>query len=82
LAWGAVPNTEKILNESANDVIDRIRDGIALLEKSGVDRADLTEKMLVTPACGCANMAVEQCESVYKILAELQTQSGANMFGS
>ena len=81
LAWGAVPNTEKILDETANDVINRIRSGIELLEKSGVDRALLTEKMLVTPACGCASMTVEQTEKVYKILTELQKQSGDNIFG-
>ncbi len=81
LAWGAVPNTEKILDETSNDVIDRIRNGIELLEKTGVKRALLAEKMLVTPACGCASMTVEQTEKVYKILAELQKQSGDNIFG-
>jgi hypothetical protein len=81
LAWGAVPNTEKILDETAINVINRIRDGIDLLEKSGVDRTLLTEKMLVTPACGCASLTVEQSEKVYAILAELQKRSGADIFG-
>jgi hypothetical protein len=81
LAWGAVPNTEQILDETTNDVINRIRSGIELLEKSGVDRALLTEKILVTPACGCASMTVEQTEKVYKILTELQKLSGDNIFG-
>lgn len=81
LAWGAVPNTEKILDETTGNVIDRIRKGIQLLEKSGIDRSLLTERMLVTPACGCAGMTVEQSEKVYEILTELQKQSGDNMFG-
>jgi hypothetical protein len=81
LAWGAVPNTEKILDETAKDVINRICKGIELLEKSGVDRSLLTETMLVTPACGCASMTVEQSEKVYQILTELQKQSSDNIFG-
>jgi hypothetical protein len=82
LAWGAVPNTEKILDETAVDVIDRIRNGIDLLQRSGVDRALLTQNMLVTPACGCASMPVEQSEKVYAILAELQKRSVADISGS
>jgi hypothetical protein len=82
LAWGAVPNTEKILDETAGDVINRIRNGLDLLEKSGVDRSLLTEKMMVTPACGCASMTLDESERVYKILSELQKKSGADVFGS
>jgi hypothetical protein len=82
LAWGAVPNTDNVVDEETIDVINRIRNGIDLLEKAGVDRALLTEKMLVTPACGCANMTLENCERVYRILAELQKKSGAGIFGS
>jgi hypothetical protein len=81
LAWGAVPNTEKILDETADSVIDRIRNGMALLEKSGVDRTLLRQRMLVTPACGCASITVEQSERVYQILSELQRRSGTDIFG-
>ncbi len=82
LAWGAVPNTEKILDETADGVLTRIAEGIEMLEKAGVDRSILTEKVLVTPACGCASMTVPQSEKVYEILAELNAKSADNIFGN
>jgi len=71
LAWGAVPNTEKVQQETSDDIVRRISAGIDLLEKNGVDRGDLTQKLLVTPACGCAGLTLEQTEKVYSLLSEL-----------
>lgn len=74
LAWGAVPNTDKIVHESADDVVRRIREGISMLEKTGIDRGLLTRHLLVTPACGCSGLSVELTEKVYGVLADLNTQ--------
>jgi hypothetical protein len=71
LAWGAVPNTEKVEQESTDDIVRRIRAGIELLEKRGVDRRALTQRLLVTPACGCAGLTLEQTEKAYLLLSEL-----------
>jgi hypothetical protein len=72
LAWGAVPNTERVEQETSDDTVRRIREGIALLEKSGVDRGALTRKLLVTPACGCVGLTLEQTQKVYDLLSELE----------
>ncbi|MBI4961725.1 MAG: hypothetical protein HY913_00465 [Desulfomonile tiedjei] len=72
LAWGAVPNTEKVEQEAADDIIRRIKAGIDLLERSGLDRGALTQRLLVTPACGCAGLTVGQTETVYARLSELE----------
>jgi len=71
LAWGAVSNTEKVEEETSEDVVRRIGAGIDLLEKNGVNRQDVTQKLLVTPACGCAGLTLEQTEKVYGLLSEL-----------
>jgi len=71
LAWGAVPNTEKVQQETSDDIVRRISAGIELLEKNGVDRGDLTQKLIITPACGCAGLTLEQTEKVYSLLSEL-----------
>ncbi len=70
LAWGAVPNTERIEQETSSDVVRRIRSGLGVLEKTGIDRALLNSHIIITPACGCAGMTVEQAEKTYKVLAE------------
>jgi hypothetical protein len=71
MSWGAVPNTDKIEHETADDVIRRISQGMRLLEQAGVDRALLTERIIVTPACGCATLTQTQAERVYQVLQEL-----------
>jgi hypothetical protein len=81
LAWGAVPNTEQIEGESGSRIVQRIRDGLSLLENAGVDSALLRQRMLVTPACGCAGLSVEMTEKVYKVLAELDSEPAENILG-
>lgn len=79
LAWGAVPNTERIEEESGRDAVTRIRKGITTLEKFGVDPALLRRNMLITPACGCAGLSVEMTEKVYGVLSELDSESVEEM---
>jgi hypothetical protein len=79
LAWGAVPNTEQIEQETPDDVVRRIMAGIELLEKAGVDRRALTERLLVTPACGYAGLTLEQTEKAYGFLSELGAKLDTNL---
>ena len=74
LAWGAVPNTERIESESAADVVQRIRDGVQTLVRAGVDRNLLLERLIVTPACGCAGLTLGHAEKVYGTLSELSAK--------
>lgn len=73
LAWGAVPNTARVENESADDVRRRIAEGVELLSGAGVDKDLLTRRMIVTPACGCAGLSVEHTKKVYGLLSELES---------
>ncbi|MFH1112619.1 MAG: hypothetical protein V1792_01740 [Pseudomonadota bacterium] len=73
LAWGAVPNTERIREETVEDVIGRIRQGIRMLVDAGVDRDALARRIIVTPACGCAGLTTGDTQRVYEILAELES---------
>ncbi len=82
LAWGAVSNTEKILNETAHDVINRIRRGLVLLEKNGVDRELVRRQSIVTPACGCAGLSVEYAEKVYNLLEQIDRTAPELLLGS
>ncbi len=77
LAWGAVRNTEEVRAETADDVLRRIREGFSAIEKCGVDRASLAERIMITPACGCAGLAVEDAGNVYRILAQLESKTNS-----
>ncbi|MBM3300433.1 MAG: hypothetical protein FJY85_10800 [Deltaproteobacteria bacterium] len=82
LAWGAVPNTELIQQEGLDHVVTRIRNGLNLLEKAGVDRSAATRRAIVTPACGCAGMSQRDAERVYQLLSELESSAVAEVFGT
>lgn len=79
LAWGAVPNTQQVAQETADNIVARINTGIELLGKNGVDRRGLTQKILVTPACGCAGLTLEQTEKAYCLLSELGAKLDSNL---
>jgi hypothetical protein len=81
LAWGAVPNTERIRKETADDVIRRVHKGIDMLADTGVDRDALTARVIVTPACGCAGLTAADTERVYGILSELESLGPEHLFG-
>ncbi len=72
LAWGAVPNTERVEKETTSDIVRRLRSGFGILEKVGIDRGLLNSHIIITPACGCAGMSEVQAEKTYKLLAEIE----------
>lgn len=76
LAWGAVRNTAIVEKETAQDVVLRIEEGAEIIRKSGVDRDALLEKVIITPACGCAGLTVQHTEKVYGLLSELDSITG------
>lgn len=80
LAWGAVANTPLVMREDADTVIRRVSNGVDLLVSKGVSRELLTEKLLITPACGCAGLKVSETEQVYKIMKELDSKSLSDIF--
>jgi hypothetical protein len=82
IAWGAVRNSEKVELETAQDVVGRVRAGLQLLEKAGVDGALLKSHLILTPACGCAGMTAAQTAKAYRILSELDALDPAGLFYS
>lgn len=52
LAWGIIPNTQDILRENYNTLVERLEKALNLFIKKGIKRADLLNSMLITPSCG------------------------------
>lgn len=52
IAWGIVPNCEKVLEVGAEGLADRLESAFDSLEESGLDRELLARRAIVTPACG------------------------------
>lgn len=81
LAWGAVPNDERIDQETPETVINRIRTGIDSIVQAGVERDLVSGKIIITPACGCANLSPELTEKVYETLGALDSLDPGEILG-
>jgi methionine synthase II (cobalamin-independent) len=71
IAWGIVPREDKALqSEAVKNLLDRLTDGMALLEHKGISRSKLLAQSLLTPACGLGPVSEEAAEQVLALLAE------------
>ncbi len=71
LAWGIVPTSKAIRDESADSLVarfERLTDHLA--EKAGIDKQTIVEQAFITPSCGTGSMEVADAERVFKLLGE------------
>lgn len=80
LAWGAVPNDSRINQESTDLTFERLRKGVLLLEEKGINRELLLNNIIITPACGCSSLTIEETEKVYSILSEIDELKFEDIF--
>jgi hypothetical protein len=72
LAWGIVPTSEAVRNESAESlsaIFDRLSANLS--EKSGIDRNVLMKHSIITPSCGTGSMKEPDAEKVFAVLHDL-----------
>lgn len=82
LAWGAVPNDSRINQESTDLTFERLRKGLLLLEGKGINRELLLNNIIITPACGCSSLTIEETEKVYSILSEIDELKFEDIFNN
>jgi methionine synthase II (cobalamin-independent) len=71
LAWGIVPTTDKIVEETTDSLIARLKERIKHLASKGINENLIWEKCLLTPSCGTGSLSVELSEKVFYTLAEI-----------
>jgi len=57
LAWGIVPTSQAVREETAESLARRFRDGYEKLVTLGIDAERLRTQCLVTPACGLGSLS-------------------------
>ena len=76
VCWGIVPNNELILKETASSLAERLRAGLKLISEKASARGvnisveELSQRSLLTPACGLGSTTVEIAEMVFDVMAE------------
>ncbi len=71
LAWGIVPTSPAIREESVESLVtrfDKVTDHLA--KQAGIDKQTIVRQAFVTPSCGTGSMAIPDAERVFKLLGE------------
>jgi hypothetical protein len=71
LAWGIVPNSVKVHQESAASLEERFFALVDGLAARGLDRGLILSQSMLTPACGLGPMSVGDAERVIGLLSQL-----------
>lgn len=71
-AAGIIPTSNAIDNEDEKSLLKKLKDWIEEMDKAGVDGSLLKDRIIVTPACGCRTLSVEQTQKIYRILKSMQ----------
>ncbi|MCX5711048.1 MAG: methionine synthase [Candidatus Omnitrophica bacterium] len=70
VCWGIVPTegfSEKITPEL---LVNKVKSGIDILEKKGISRQLLLERLLVSPSCGLGSLDIGKAAKIFKLLTE------------
>jgi len=71
LAWGIVPTTPKIAQETPESLLGRLHAVVDNLAGKGIAKSLIWEKCLVTPSCGTGSLPVDLAEKVFANLREV-----------
>jgi len=71
LAWGIVPTSEKINQETPESLVKKLERLVESLANKGIDKNLIWQKCLLTPSCGTASLPVELSEKILRQLSEV-----------
>jgi hypothetical protein len=71
LAWGIVPTSLKIREQSIDGLVARLESMIDTLSAKGIDRYLIAQQAILTPSCGTGSMEPQDAEKVFEMLADL-----------
>ncbi len=70
LAWGIVPSSAVVHQESAEGLADKLEDLMNLLASKGVDKQTIAERAIVTSSCGTGSLEVRDAEQIFAFIKE------------
>ena len=71
IAWGIVPASDQVLEETVDSLVDRFHEALGLLTAKGLHQDDLLASALIMPSCGCGSLAIETAERVLELTGEV-----------
>ena len=71
LAWGVVPTSEKIREQTVETLEKKFEEGMDNLAAKGIDKKLIAEQAIITPACGTGSLAIDDAEKVFSLVSGL-----------
>jgi len=71
IAWGIVPTSEKISQETPDSLAKKVNERVKNLAGKGIDENLIWERCLLTPSCGTGPLSVELSDKIFQDLSEL-----------
>ncbi|MCX5698599.1 MAG: methionine synthase [Candidatus Omnitrophica bacterium] len=68
ICWGIVPTQEFNTGQSPELLARKIKIGLDMLVKKGIDRQLLLARLLISPACGLGNLDAQKAEGILSLL--------------
>ncbi len=72
IAWGIVPTTDAVINETPDSLTERFNESINALEAKGFKREELLQHSILTPSCGAGSLDEKLTAKVFNLLEELK----------
>ncbi|MDP6635505.1 MAG: hypothetical protein QGG42_11435 [Phycisphaerae bacterium] len=72
IAWGIVPTSPAVVNETLESLTRRLDECFASLEAKGFDRDLLRRRAILTPSCGVGTLTPDQGRKVFELLRGLR----------
>ncbi len=69
LCWGIVPTQEFSGKESAELLVEKLKEGINILVKKGLDKNLLLDNLIISPSCGLGTLDTEKSDKIFKLLS-------------
>jgi methionine synthase II (cobalamin-independent) len=70
ICWGIIPTQGFTGGEKAQFLAEKVNSGIDALAKRGVGRDLLSERLIISPACGLGTFSPQKAEEILRLLSE------------
>ncbi len=74
IAWGIIPTSEKIKDETIDSLKIKLENRIDNLSKKGIDKGLIWEQCLITPSCGTGSLSVKFSDKIFQKLSLLSQE--------
>jgi len=78
ICWGIVPTQEVNVKRHPELLLEKLNYGIEQLTKKGVDNSLLSERLLISPACGLGTLDPEKAKAIFELLSKISEKIREN----